>query len=206
VLRVPKEANVGQDNRGNGPQSRNDLSGVVEPTHLRVAGGEIAIRHRKTWILLDRQKQLRRCLIEPSIEKMREAYYNKRRFDADARAEAQRGLGMLDPEIRLARPGPEDAAGEPALREIRVERERTVEVTPSSRRCPRRKRPAGGRQLSECLDRRRPLPGLASRNRCPSDDPPPDCRSGRPSPADNSRARPRRVRVRNADRAQLPAP
>ena len=52
---------------------------------------------------------------------MREAYCNDRGADADARAEAQGGLGMLDPEIRLARPRPEDAAGEPALREIGVE-------------------------------------------------------------------------------------
>ena len=85
---------------------------------MRTACGEITIRDRKTWILLDREEQLRRCLIEPSIEKMCEAYCNERRFDADARAEAQRGLGMLDPEIRLARPRPEDAAGEPALREM----------------------------------------------------------------------------------------
>jgi hypothetical protein len=50
---------------------------------------------------------------------MCEANHNERRFDADARAEAQRGLGMLDPEIRLARPGPEDAK----LRRIQAGRE-----------------------------------------------------------------------------------
>src|SRR5260370_23257010 len=44
-----------------------------------------------------------------------------------ARAEAQRGLEMLDREIGLAGPDPEKAAHIPAAGEARVERERTVD-------------------------------------------------------------------------------
>jgi hypothetical protein len=44
------------------------------------------------WILLDREEQLRYCLIEPPSEEMRGAYISERRADAGARAEAQRGF------------------------------------------------------------------------------------------------------------------
>jgi hypothetical protein len=51
-----------------------NFSGIIEPTHLRVAGSEIAIRDRETGILLDRKEQFRHRLIEPPTEKMREAH------------------------------------------------------------------------------------------------------------------------------------
>src|SRR5258708_24759401 len=58
---------------------------------------------------------------------MREAYCNERRTDTDARAETQRGLDMLDREVRQARPSPEYAADEPPMREIWVELQRTID-------------------------------------------------------------------------------
>ena len=41
MLGVPQEAGVRYHDRGNGAQPRDDLSCVVEPTHMGVAGGEI---------------------------------------------------------------------------------------------------------------------------------------------------------------------
>lgn len=43
VLGVPQDAGVGYHDRGDGPQSRDNLSGVVEPAQMRVAGGKNAI-------------------------------------------------------------------------------------------------------------------------------------------------------------------
>jgi len=104
VLRVPQEANVGYHNRGNGPQSRNDLSGVVEPTHMGVAGGEAPICQRKAWIILDREEQLRHGLTETAAGEMCSTYYKKQGAGADAGTEAQRGFSMLDCDVGLASP------------------------------------------------------------------------------------------------------
>jgi hypothetical protein len=74
--------------RGNSAQPRDDLSGVVELTHIGVAGGEKAIRLRVAWILLDREKELRHCPIEAPSEEMRGAYYRHRCAAAGAGTEA----------------------------------------------------------------------------------------------------------------------
>ena len=100
MLRVPKEANVGYHNRGNGPQSRDDVSGIVEPTHMGVAGGETPIRQREAWIILDREEQLRHGLTETAADEM----CSTQRSGADAGTEAQRGFSMLDCDVGLARP------------------------------------------------------------------------------------------------------
>ena len=57
---------------------------------------------------------------------MRGAYYKKRREDAGAGTEAQRSFDMPDRDVRLSRPHSENGADVPAAREIRVEREGTV--------------------------------------------------------------------------------
>jgi hypothetical protein len=59
-----------------------------ESAHLRVTGGEKAIRLRGAWILLDREEQLWRCLAEAPAEEMRGAYYKR---DGPTRA---RGLSL----------------------------------------------------------------------------------------------------------------
>src|SRR5712671_3424831 len=104
LLDVPQEAGVRYDDRSNGAQPRDDLSGVVESTHMGVAGGEKAIRLRVAWILLDREEEFRYCLIEAPSEEMRGAYYRHRRAVAGAGTEPQRGLDMLDRDFGLARP------------------------------------------------------------------------------------------------------
>src|SRR5438105_2372917 len=47
------------DQRGNGAQLYYDGSCFVEPSHMRVARGEKAVRVGKAWIVLDRQEELR---------------------------------------------------------------------------------------------------------------------------------------------------
>ena len=115
---VPQETGVRYYDRGYGAQPRDNLSRVVEPTHMGVAGGETAMRQREARILLDREEQLRYSLTEAPAGEMRGAYYKDRRADADAGTEAQRGFGMLDRDVGLARPQPECAADKPAAREF----------------------------------------------------------------------------------------
>ena len=55
-------------------------------------------------MVLDREEQLRRRLIEAPAEKMRGTDYSERVADTSARAKAQRGFDMLDRNIRLTRP------------------------------------------------------------------------------------------------------
>src|SRR5262249_37944199 len=70
LLRIPQEIGVCYHNRCYGAQPLDDLACVVQSTHMRVAGGEIAIRYREAWILLDCKEQFWYCLIEPSTQKM----------------------------------------------------------------------------------------------------------------------------------------
>jgi hypothetical protein len=66
MLRVPEGTGIRYHDRGDYPQPRDDLSRLIEPTHMGVARSEIAIRAREAWILLDRQEQLRLGFIEAS--------------------------------------------------------------------------------------------------------------------------------------------
>ena len=50
-----------------------DLARVVEPSHMRVAGGEKAIGYREARIVLDREEQLRHRLVEAPAEEVRGA-------------------------------------------------------------------------------------------------------------------------------------
>jgi hypothetical protein len=91
VLRVPQVAGVPDHDRGNSPQPCDDLPSVVEPTHMGIAGGEIAIWVRVARILLDRQEKYRHRLIEAPSQEMCGAYYHERSADTGARAETQSG-------------------------------------------------------------------------------------------------------------------
>ena len=71
---MPQVAGVWHHDRGDGTHSLDDFSGIVEPTHMGVAGGELAIRLPEAWIFLDREEQFRRCFIEAAAEKMRGAH------------------------------------------------------------------------------------------------------------------------------------
>src|SRR6516162_1024885 len=56
---------------------------------------------------------------------MRGAYHKERRATTGTGTKAQRGLDMLDRNVGLARPLPEDAAQVPAASVVRVERQGT---------------------------------------------------------------------------------
>ena len=71
LLGIPQKAGVRYYDRGYGAQPRDNLSRVVEPTHMGVAGGEHAIRRREAWILLDRKEQIRQGLIKAPAGEMR---------------------------------------------------------------------------------------------------------------------------------------
>src|SRR5215472_12908739 len=114
MLGVPKVADVLHNDRGDGEQPADCRSRIVEPTHMRVAGSEKAVWHRVAWVLLEREEQLWHGLFEAPAEEMRLAYSDERRADAGARTEAQRGLVMLDRDVRLARPIPQGTAEVPA--------------------------------------------------------------------------------------------
>src|SRR5215469_18202239 len=124
---------------------------------------------------------------------MRGAYYEEQREHAGAGTEAPRDFGVFDPDIGLPRPRPENAADVPAPREIRVERERTVNqrhhradiLAEIGQRFWLRSPGPPGRRLQ--------LQELAARNGRLLDDPPRDRRSDREEAAENSRTRPRRV-------------
>ena len=127
MLGVAQEAGVRDHDGANGAQARDDLLRLGEPSHMGIAGGEIAIRHGEAGILLDREEWMRRCLIEAASQEMRLTDDGERGADPGAWAEAQRGLDMRDRNVRLARLHSEDAADVPGAREIRVEREGTVD-------------------------------------------------------------------------------
>ena len=71
---VPLVGAVRYHDRSDGAQPRNDLSCVIEPTHMGVAGGESAVRRREARIILDREKQFRHCFSEAPTEETGVAY------------------------------------------------------------------------------------------------------------------------------------
>src|SRR5262249_24564136 len=194
------------NNGGNGPQPVDDLSRLIEPPHMRVAGGENAIWPWIAWVLLDREEQLRHGLIEAPAEEMRIAYCYERRADAGAGTEAQRGLEMLDRDVGLARQVPEYTAYVPTARVVRVNRQGTVDQRHHGADVHAEIGQRFGGIREDPRGRPRPLPGLAVRNRRPSDSPPQGLHSDPQEAADNDRPRPRRGPGRNSGRARSPAP
>ena len=70
------------------PQLRDDFPCVVEPAHMRIAGGESAVRSWMVRVFLDAKPQTRYRFIEASAEEMCRTYQVDRRADARPRAEA----------------------------------------------------------------------------------------------------------------------
>ena len=75
VLRVSQEADIRHHDGANRTEPREDLSRLGEASHMSIAGGEIATRHREARILLDREHEIRHGLIEPPSEEMRRTHY-----------------------------------------------------------------------------------------------------------------------------------
>jgi hypothetical protein len=108
--------------RRNSAPPLDDRSCVVKTAHMGVAGGESAICLREARVVLDCEQQLWDGLIQSPSEEMRAAYQGER-HTAGAWAEAQRSFEMLDRDVGLARPKPQDAADTAAPREARVKRQ-----------------------------------------------------------------------------------
>ena len=77
MLGVLQKADARYHDRSNGAQLLDDLSRVVEPTHMGIAGGESAVGGRLAWIVLDREEQVRYCLFEAPAVEMRGAYHKR---------------------------------------------------------------------------------------------------------------------------------
>ena len=71
---------------------------------MGIARGESAVWDRETRVVLNGQEQLRRRFVKPTFEEIGETDRAERRALTLARAQAQRGLDMLDREIGLAGP------------------------------------------------------------------------------------------------------
>jgi|HubBroStandDraft_6_1064221.scaffolds.fasta_scaffold33304_5 hypothetical protein len=127
MLGVPQVAGIRYHDTADGAKPPGDFLCLGEASHMGIAGGEIAVRRREARIVLDRQEQFRHGLLEPPSQEMRLAYQRKRSADAGARAEPQRGFGMLDREVGVARKKPENAADMPTPCKIRVQRKGTID-------------------------------------------------------------------------------
>src|SRR5580704_1928801 len=117
MLGIPQIGEVRYHDAGDGLQPRDDHSRFVEPSHMGIAGCEVPIRVGEAGVLLDREQQLRDCLIEASRIKMRGADCEESPADPGARAEPQRSLGVLDRDLGLAGIQSEHTADEPAASE-----------------------------------------------------------------------------------------
>jgi len=127
VLALPQIPGIRYHDTGNGPQALDDLAGVFEPTHMRITGGEIAMRLWEARIVLDREEECRHCLIEAPAEEMCAAHCKKGHADGRTRAEPQRGLDVLEREVGLTCSQPKIAADLPAACEARVQRQCTID-------------------------------------------------------------------------------
>jgi hypothetical protein len=114
VLGVPQMAEIRHHGGGNGTQPRDNLSCIIEPAHMRIAGGENAIWVWSARIVLDREKQFRHCLIKSPSYEMCITHYTEQRADPGAWAQAEGHFLMLDCNVGLARPNSNVAADVPA--------------------------------------------------------------------------------------------
>ena len=118
---------VRYNKRSDGAQPPDDLSCVVEQSHVGIAGGEGAIWRRVVRVFLNCKEQLRHCFLEAQANEMRGAQQTEGHANAGTRTETKRGLHVLYCQIRLPGPEPESAADVPAAREAGVERQSTVD-------------------------------------------------------------------------------
>ena len=124
MLRVAELQDTRRYDGCDSAQPSNDLSRLVETSHVGVARGEKAVCRREARIFLDRELELRYCLVEASAKQMSSANRRERRTYRRARAEALSRLDMLYRGIKLPRPTPDRPADVPATRKARIKRQR----------------------------------------------------------------------------------
>jgi len=108
-----------------GPQALDDLARLIEPTRMRVAGGEIAVGVREAWIFWESDELL--CHVETPGNEMCAADDKLGGADARTQAETKRGLAMLDRDVGQACPIMEGPADMPPTGETRVQLQRAID-------------------------------------------------------------------------------
>src|SRR6266436_1579706 len=96
VLGLTQFGSARHNDRGNRTQPRDNLSRLIEPPHMSITGGKIAVCVWEAWVVLDREQQLRGRQIEPPADEMRSADLDRSPADPSAWAQAQRRLDMFD--------------------------------------------------------------------------------------------------------------
>ena len=109
--------------RRDGAEPSDDLLGVIEPAHVGIRGGEIAIRHGVALVLLDREDEIGHGLIEAPTEEMRHPYEAPPMAELHAGAQELSYLQMLDRNFWVTRPQPKITTLVPARSVIRVQRQ-----------------------------------------------------------------------------------
>ena len=99
---------------------------LVEPTHMRVAGGEEAVSPRLARVVVYRKAQHWQCLIEAPTAEMRNADIRRQTSNPRSGIEAPRGFEVLDRNVGLTRPDPERAADAPSACRTRIQRKCTI--------------------------------------------------------------------------------
>src|SRR5271165_1898525 len=91
------------DEGGDHPKLFEHLTGLLQASSLRVAGGEIARECRVLRHVLPGCEKCVDRIVEPTLKKMSATDQHKVRRILKSRAQANGGLDMLDRNIRLAR-------------------------------------------------------------------------------------------------------
>src|SRR6202047_1409832 len=108
-------------------QPRDHAARLVEQPHMGIASRKIAVGVREKRRGLDRNPKPWDCLLEMSAEEQSGTDQQRLLSRPRARAEAQGHLSMLDREIRLAGPQPEQTADVPAARVTWIEAESAID-------------------------------------------------------------------------------
>lgn len=117
MLGVAKGQIAGDDQRADHMQPGDGRTRFVELPQMGVAGREEAVWQGKAWIVLNGQEQRCRRLVKPAIEEIGLSHRDQWGTHTLARAQAQRGLEVLDREIGLTGKYSEDTAQIPTAGE-----------------------------------------------------------------------------------------
>jgi hypothetical protein len=114
------------NHRGNGPQPSDGRTRLVKPSHMRVAGGQKTVGHRKSRRLFQRRQQDCCRLVEPPPEEKCSAQTGVRIANASRGFQPLSCLEMLDRKIRCASEISQRGGPHPTASKARVKSKRTV--------------------------------------------------------------------------------
>src|SRR3974390_1686504 len=107
-------------------QTIDDRPRVIEPVHVRIAGGKPTVGPWPCGRLLDGRKQLGRCFVETTAEKLGDADNPEVIANAPERAETECSRYLLECAIWLSRPDTERGPQEPSPRKALIERKSAI--------------------------------------------------------------------------------